>query len=140
MPYETFDHTGDIGIRVSADTCDELFATAAGAFTDTVTEPDRVGESQMSTISMAAADLDLLFVDWLSELLYRFETSGWLTRRAEVAIDRGPDGCRLHARLYGETLDPARHPIKVLVKAVTYHTLRVEQGATGWAGSVVFDI
>jgi SHS2 domain-containing protein len=90
-------------------------------------------------ISLVSSDLDLLLVDWLSELLFRFDARGLLVARAVVELFR-TDVCRLGARVEGEPLDPTRHPIKVLLKAVTYHALDVRQCGDRWCAQVIFDI
>jgi SHS2 domain-containing protein len=40
----------------------------------------------------------------------------------------------------GETHNPARHRVKLIVKAVTWHQLRIEQTAGGWSAQVYLDI
>jgi Uncharacterized conserved protein len=38
MPHEVFEHTADLGIRVTADTLEELFAEAAAGLLEVLTE------------------------------------------------------------------------------------------------------
>lgn len=138
--FEPFDHTGDVGVHLAADSADELFAVAVEAFADTVTELERVEPREAIDVSLAGRELDLLLHDWLSELLFLFETRRLLARSAQVALQRSPDGYRLDATLRGERFDAARHEIKVLVKAVTYHALRVAHAGAGWEAWVIFDV
>jgi SHS2 domain-containing protein len=140
MPYQFFDHTGDVGAVLSGRTVDELCASAAAAFTDSITPLEGVAPRQAEELEVAAPELDLLLVDFLSELLYRFDTRGWLTRRAEVAVRSLDDGWELGATLLGEKHDPARHPVRVLIKAVTYHQLQVVEHEGMWSAKIVFDI
>ncbi len=84
--------------------------------------------------------MDLLLVDFLSELLYRFDTRGWLTRDAEVEVREYDGGWQLQGTLLGENHDTARHAVRILIKAVTYHQLAVTQQAGTWTADVVFDI
>jgi SHS2 domain-containing protein len=42
--------------------------------------------------------------------------------------------------LTGEPYDPARHEIKVEIKAVTYHQLTIKQEGGQWVGRVIVDI
>jgi SHS2 domain-containing protein len=135
-----FDHTGDIGVRLSAATLEDLFAFAAVAFVETVAEPAGFEPRRAIPVALDASGPDLLLVDWLSEILFRFEVEQFLPARVEVRVTREGDGWRLEGTLMGETVDPARHAVKLLVKAVTYHALQVEQTADGWQGTVVFDI
>lgn len=140
MPYELVDHTGDIAVSLSGATLGELFADAAIAFTDSMTSVDGVEPKRPQEVDVDAPELDLLLVDFLSELLYRFDTRGWLTRAAEVAVSEKDGAWALQGTLRGETLDPRRHAIKVLVKAVTYHGLHVVRQEGRWTAKLVFDI
>ena len=138
--FTFFDHTGDVGIDIRAASVGELFADAARAFCDTITDVAGVRADAALAIGLSAPGLDLLLVDWLSELLYRFDTEGFLPAAADVAIRREADAWRLRARVAGEAGAASRLPIKVLVKAVTYHALRVERDPDGWGARVILDI
>ena len=107
--------------------------------TEAMTTAAHVEPRISEDISLESPELDLLLVDWLSELLFRFETSSFLVSRAVVELVT-TDVYRLGARVEGETLDPARHPVKVLLKAVTYHALEVRQEGDRWIAQVIFDI
>jgi SHS2 domain-containing protein len=140
MPYQFFDHTGDIGVTLSGRTVEELFAAAAAAFSESITPLDGVEPRRPEELDVEAPELDLLLVDFLSELLYRFDTRGWLTRQADVEIRERDGGWHLQGTLLGEKHDPARHPVRVLIKAVTYHQLQIVEREGMWAANVVFDI
>jgi SHS2 domain-containing protein len=140
MPYQFFDHTGDVAVTLTGTSIRELFEAAAAAFTDSLTVVSRVEPKRPEEVDIAAPELDLLLVDFLSELLYRFDTRGWLTRQAEVEVRECDAGWVLEGTLIGERLDPARHPLKVLIKAVTYHGLEVIQRDGLWRADVIFDI
>jgi SHS2 domain-containing protein len=140
MSYAFFDHTGDVGVALAAVDTGRLFGDAARALTDTLVDLAGVAPTDETTVELEAADLDLLLVDWMSELLYRFEASGWLTRTASCSVVEGENVCRLTAVARGERFDPARHEARVLVKAVTYHGLEVRPGPPGVTARVVLDI
>jgi SHS2 domain-containing protein len=142
VTYRFLDHTADVAVELGAPTLGGLYAEALAAFTDTVTERERVAPAVERRFAVEAADAGSLLVDWLGDLLYAFEVEGFLFHDAEVEVAETAAGRRrLAARARGETYDPARHPVKVLVKAVTYHGLAVERlEGGGWRGRVVFDI
>ena len=140
MGYHFFDHTGDVGVTLSGRTVDQLFAAAVEAFTDSITPLTGVEPKRPEEVDLAAPELDLLLVDFLSELLYRFDTRAWLSRAAEVVVREADGGWTLEGTLHGEKLDTARHGIKVLIKAVTYHGLDVHQEGDEWRANIVFDI
>ena len=155
MSFAFFDHTGDIGVRVTARTLDGLFRDAAAAFTETITDPTRVESRRSVSLALASPAADLLLVDWLNEILYRFDVDQYLVGTADVQIavpdpGRGRSNAppashaaaafRLQATLGGEPFDAQRHGVKVLIKAVTYHALEVREDPDGWQATVVFDI
>lgn len=140
MPYRFFDHTADIGAELEAPTREGIYEQAVRAFTDAVTPLDGVEPTGEREITVAAGTLDELMIEWLEEHLYLFEVEKWMTRRARVTLREGEDGWRLQARVAGETYDPDRHPVKVLVKGITFHQLTIEPRGDGWFGRVIFDI
>lgn len=142
MPFSFFDHTGDIGVAVSAPTLSDLFREAVEALAEAVTDPATVRmEAEVAVeVDLTAPALDLLLADWLREALYEFDAHEFLVRTAAAEIERSATGCRLKGTLRGERFDPARHGVKVLVKAVTYHGLDVRETSGGWSATVIFDI
>ena len=79
-------------------------------------------------------------VAWLEEMLFLFEVESLLFFGADVRVEESPPGFGLHATVRGVGYDPERHPLKVLIKGVTYHELTVEETADGWRARVIFDI
>jgi SHS2 domain-containing protein len=140
MPYRFVDHTGDVAVDLEAPDLPTLFADAALALTDTLVDRASVKTAAHRDVRLASADLDSLLVDWLSELLFMFETDGWLTDAASIEIESSGDGWSLDAAIRGDLFDPDRHPARVLVKAVTYHALAIRQTPSGVTARVVFDI
>lgn len=140
MSYEFFPHTGDLGVRVWGDSFESLAASAARAFLDAQTDPEAVRVADAVILTCRAPELDLVLHDFLSDLLFQFDARHRLVCDADIAVTRDGDLWVLDATTRGELYDPARHPIKVLIKGVTYHALAVAQTALGWEGTVVFDI
>jgi SHS2 domain-containing protein len=136
-----FDHTGDIGVRVQAATLEGLFDTAADAFAEIITDPTTIQPLRGEAIVLPATEKETLLVDFLNELLFRFDARGWLAQSSAVRIYPEREGrYRLEATTRGEPFDPARHAIKVLVKAVTYHGLSIARTPDGYEAMIVFDI
>ena|SRR5687768_17172116 len=140
MPRDFFDHTGDIGVRLTAPSLPELFREAALAFTDTLLRGALVTPDTSRDVHLAAPSLDDLMVEWLGEVLYWFEVQNVLTADATLSVTGSGDGWELRGALHGEPFDPARHPIQVLVKGITYHRLDVRETSGTWQTDVVFDI
>ena len=135
--FELFEHTADLGLRVHANSLRELFIDAArGLLVMHVANPNDVRPLESKTISLTADGPAYLFFDWLSELLYAFETDKLLFSDFELKID----GNKLAAVCRGEPMDQTRHRMEHEVKAITYHGLRVEQAESGWEAEVIVDI
>lgn len=142
MTLRFLDHTADVGAEVAAATLDELFAEAATAILETITDPGTVRHSLHRNFELVAPDLETLLVDWLGELVYVFDVDRQLFADAEVSVSEGEGGeQRLVAVARGEPYDPDRHPVRVLVKAVTHHAVEVACRPDGtWFARVIFDI
>jgi SHS2 domain-containing protein len=140
MGYRFIDHTADVAAELDGSSPGELFGSAAQALTDTITAIETVRPTVTQSVTLEAPTLDDLLVDWLNELLYRFEVHGLICARADVRIS-GRDGrCHLRATVSGEPFDASRHPARVLVKSATYHGLEVRQDGSTWQARIVFDI
>jgi SHS2 domain-containing protein len=137
MPYETFDHTADLGLRIWAADLNQLFADAArGLFSLILPNLDSIEPRETVTFSFAGDVSELLLFDWLNELLYTFEVQHLILSEFEVQV--GPSGLQAVAR--GEPLDRQRHQLDHEVKAITYHGLKLEQQPHGWLAEVIVDI
>ena len=119
MPHTFFDHTGDVGVRLSAATLPDLFREAALAFTETLTDGERTSAASDDDIALEAPTLDDLLVEWLTELLYRFEVRNLLPVEASLTVTGSDDAWALRGWIASDLFDPARHPIKVAIKGIT---------------------
>lgn len=140
VAYSFFSHTGDVGVKVCAPTLNQLFADAALALTDTVTDRRLVAASCSAAITLRSAAVDLLLVDWLNDLVYRLDTAGLVVARVKVSVTEDAGAWTVRGTVDGETLEPARHPIKTLVKAATYHALEVVRAGDEWQATFVLDV
>jgi SHS2 domain-containing protein len=135
--FEVFEHTADVGLRIRADNRQSLFAEAGRAlFSLFVANLDAVRSVQEKTYALSGEQDDYLLFDWLSELLYTFETEHLLLAEFDVQLDDSG----LKASCRGEPIDRARHDMDHEVKAITYHGLKVEPTADGWLAEVIVDI
>jgi SHS2 domain-containing protein len=115
----------------------ELFEHAAQAFFHVLTDRKRVRGREARAFHLEANGLEELLVDWLNEFLYLFDTRSLLFRRFQV---QEVDEHHLKATAWGEALDEGRHPIKTLIKAVTFHQLQVRQEEGVWKAQLIFDL
>ncbi|MCP4201239.1 MAG: archease [bacterium] len=139
--YRFLEHTADAGVEIHAPSRTGVYRLALEALTDCLTVLGKVEARDEEPVSLRSGGLDLLLVDWLQELLYRFETSGFVARDTEIRLTPEEDGwVALDGVVVGEPFDPAKHPLKLPVKAVTYHQLVFEPAADGYFARVIFDV
>jgi SHS2 domain-containing protein len=135
--YEFFEHTADLGLRIRAADLPALFSEAGRAlFAAIVEDIDSIRPQQSAELRLPPQENELLFFDWLSELLYRFEVNHLVFGQFQVKIDENG----LLAQLHGEPFDASRHIPLHEVKAITYHGLRVDKQSDGWLAEVIVDI
>jgi len=138
-PYRIFEHAADVGAAVRGRTLRRLFENASLALLDLCGSRATVVPRRRVKVRVAGSSPEDLLVRWLSEILYRQETSGWRFRSCVVeSLDRR----RLEASgvALGERFDPARHASLREVKAVTYHQMRVARVRGFWQVRVIFDV
>jgi SHS2 domain-containing protein len=136
---ETFDHTADVGLRISAESLDDLYRTAAeGLFDYIVANRDAVEPTMYDSVDLRADMPGELLVAWLNDLIFRSETRHRLYTKFEVLV--ADDGLALHARIAGEPIDRDRHVLDHEVKAVTHHGLVLRRTDDGWLAEFILDI
>ncbi len=134
--FREFEHTGDIGIELSAPTREELFRRAAIALASLLVERAGVEANEEREVAVQGnTDADLMH-DLLAELLDVFIVDGFIWRDASAREEERS----LKVILKGERFDPDRHEFRGEIKAVTYHQLAVEPAPDGWCARVIFDV
>jgi SHS2 domain-containing protein len=134
--HEVIEHTADVGLRVWAPSLDELFAEAAIGLVDVMGKASGPAE-RTEHVTLEAPDVEALFVDWLSEVLFLFDARGFVARTTDVRIE--PDTWRLEATIAGADASTFRQHGPA-VKAVTYHGLEIAKAAEGYEARVYLDV
>jgi SHS2 domain-containing protein len=135
--YKLIDHTADFGIHVYGSDSKELFANAAWALFDLITEIDQLTGSDSCRIEVSGDDWCDLMVNWLREVLYLWNGKELLVKKARIL---SLSETELTATLECDPFNPDRHVIKTEVKAVTYHQIQVNSSPAGWEARIIFDI
>lgn len=137
MRFEVLDISGDAGIRAFGRNLEELFANAALGMYNLITDTGAVEKKRSIYVEVESHSLEGLLVSWLNELIFQFDTYGFIGKDIEIMelTEKG-----LKASLSGEDFDEARHEKRLLVKAATYHQLKIERDGENWKVDVIFDI
>lgn len=135
--FELFDHTADLGIRVSAPTAKETVQFAAAALYAAIGELRAEGEARPELLSFSGPDRAMLLRDCLAELLMLFETEHRMITRLEVTMF---DTDRLEATGESRIVSRSASLFDREVKAITYHGLKFEQRDDGYTAECIVDI
>ncbi len=148
--FELVDISGDAGIVAFGKDIKELFRNAAAGMYSLIIDVESVEEKKTVDIAVGKDSLEGLLVAWLNELIFRFDADGFIAKKIivtglsvspEAASDAGAEmAFTLNASLSGEEFDPARHKGKLLLKAATYHALRIEKKGDVWRSKIIFDV
>jgi SHS2 domain-containing protein len=139
--FELLEHTADIGIRARGASLEEVFEHATEGLAEVLgaLRPGgfgRAGPGEAVAVEVSAGDPGGLLVDWLNEVLWLREVRQAVV--SGVRVERVGDGTAS-----GEVVLAAGgpEPDGTLVKAVTYHRLRVEPDpGGGWLAEVYLDV
>ena len=124
--FEFLEHTADVYVRAYGSTMEEAYANAALAMFETMTDSNKITQTQQETLEVEAEDQYALLYNWLEALLVKFETENMLFSKFEITDwKETSETFKFKAKVWGEKFDPKKHPQKVGVKAVTYHLMVV---------------
>ncbi len=135
--FELIDISGDAGIRAFGSDLSELFANAAAGMYSLITDIDNVSPKKSIEIQASGNSPEGLLVAWLNELIFHFDTYGFLGK--DIHINELCDTL-VKATLKGEDFDPERHGRGLLIKAATYHRLKIIREEDHLEADVIFDI
>ena len=134
--WEHFHHQADVGIRGIGQTLEEAFTEGAYALSAVMCNPQKVRPRVPIQIRAEAADRELLFADWLNQILYEIDTQKMFFSRFEIRLENNS----LTGTAWGEPADPDRHESAVDVKAATYLMLKVNCQGDRWIAQCVVDV
>jgi len=141
--YEIINHTADIGLKVFGKNLEALFLNAAQAMFEIILEKTekeslfKKQESKKFLLNKQGSNLEEIFVFWLSELLYLFNSEGLIMNKAD--IHKLDSNC-IQAEIIGRIFNTDLERIKTEIKAVTYHELEVKKTERGYEAKVIFDV
>ncbi len=159
--YEPLDISGDVGLKAYGKTVDEVFINAAVGMYSLITNINLVEEKKSIDLVIESSSIENLLVSWLNELIFHFDTYGFIGKRISITeitpsltLPSGKRGLdkretnelprtqayMLKAAISGEDFDTSRHESRLLIKAATYHRLRIEKINDIYEAEVIFDI
>jgi SHS2 domain-containing protein len=135
--FELIDISGDAGIRAFGHSLEDLFLNAAAGMYSLITDPGSVVPRKSIEVKAEGASLEGLLVSWLNELIFHFDTYGFIGRDIHI---HQLNNTLIMSTIDGEDFMPERHGRGLLIKAATYHKLKIERKEDHWEADVIFDI
>ena len=139
MSFSTFGTAGDAGIRAEAAGLGQLLAELALGFAE-LSSPERAQPRETRRLTIAAREPGELAVRFLNELVFLADSEGFLPAEAAAEVSGTAGALELTASVKGETEAFGRRARGLLVKAATYHGLKVKESGGRWTAEVVLDI
>ncbi len=137
MFYETVDDiTADAGIKVRAETLEDLFCKAILATFNEITDIENI-EGNEEHIIEAKSSMPFLLADIINEALLIHEKYNFVANKCKI-ISLGEDYVKV--KLKGGKFDSSKNEPKLVIKAATYHRLRIEKKEDYYEAEVIFDI
>ena len=130
---------GDFAFEVYADTLEELFKGAGSACMSAMVKIDTLTTNINFDFSSKAPELPLLLYDFLSELVYLKDVEAVLFKDFEIKISKNGD-FNLQCVAKGRLINWDTDELYTDVKAVTMHTMIVEQQENQWYCHVLLDL
>lgn len=132
MGYTYTEHISDIGIEAGGDSLEAAFEAGIEATLNIMFDLDTIEEKEQIPVTAEGADIELLFVEVLNEVL-SIQGLGELAlkRVGKSEIWKKDGGFAFSGVAYGESFDPARHGVKTEVKGATYSGLSYNNGEGG---------
>jgi SHS2 domain-containing protein len=151
--FEILDISGDVGLKAYGKKPADAFINAAIGMYSLITNLEMIREQKVIDISVESDSIEGLLVSWLNELIFHFDAYGFVGKRINITEftpsltlpprgkgQGGGEACRIKASIVGEEFDSERHESRLLIKAATYHRLKVEKKNSEWEVDVIFDI
>jgi SHS2 domain-containing protein len=150
--FEVLDISGDVGLKAYGESLKDAFMNAAIGMYSLITDLEMVKEEKVLDVSVESDSMEGLLVSWLNELVFHFDAYGFAGKRITITelTPSSPQGegeqpaslqaYRIKASVAGEDFNPERHESRLLIKAATYHRLKVEKKNGEWEIDVIFDI
>jgi len=135
--YRITTHQNELAVRIVGNSQADLFANSGFALFDVMSDIDKIEAAERLSLEVEGSDRDDLMVNWIRELLYLYQGSGYLLK--EFKINEVKDTL-VKAEVAGEKIDPDRHEIKQEIAAVAFHKSRMQKTGNQWIAQVIFEI
>ena len=135
--YRVTPHHSELAVKVFGSSQVELFQNSGWALFDVTTDIEKIETKDCVPLEVEGTDRDDLLVNWVRELLYLYQGSGYLLK--EFRINELGDKL-VKAEACGEKIDPDRHEIKKEIMAIAYDKSRMAKTGDQWTAQLIFEV
>lgn len=128
----------DVAFEAYGDNLNELLESGALALTSVMVDLKSIKKNIKKEVKLNSKDVEGLFYDFLSEIIYLKDAEQLLFSFFKVDVDENK--MELKAELEGDKIDYNKQVLDKDVKAVTYHLFKIEKLKKGYKATVVLDI
>ena len=124
--FEFEDHVADVIVVAYGDSLEEAFENAALALFEVMTDTTTVEPRMENVFEVEGFDELSLLYSWIESFIIAFDVDLKLYSTFKIEkIEKTRNGFKLRGKAWGETFNPAKHPSRSEVKAVTYHEMEI---------------
>jgi len=135
--YRITNHQNEMAVRITGGSQADLLVNSSQALFDVMVDAEKIEIKERLPLEVEGADRDELIVNWLRELLYLYQSGGYLLK--EFNITEVKDTV-VKAEVCGEKIDPDRHEIKQEIATVAEHKSRMQKTGNQWVAQVIFEL
>jgi SHS2 domain-containing protein len=136
MVFEELEHTADVRMKISAQDITSLFCESGSALAKTMYGSYPIETPTHSfPIVAEGKDQEELIVNFLSELLFLFETEYLVPQKITLSVGTSVSGI-----VAGVIFDREKHAGGIGVKGISYSGLSLTKTDTGYELIIIFDI
>ncbi len=134
------DATADIAYFAYGRSLAGMYENAALGLFSIITDLDKVDKIQTDMVTVEAEDREALLLDFLNELLYRWDVDKVLFSDFACELLEEDGRFVITAECKGESFDERKHSAKAGVKAVTYFGMEVVEEGGIWRAKITLDV
>lgn len=136
--FKFIDHTADMQFLAYGKTINECFENAALALFTGIVGKKKIKENFKRDGKIESENLENLLHDFLSELIFIFETENLVFKKFKVEIEEKENKFCMNYSAYGDKSE--NYEIYACVKGITYHDLKIEYKDNIYSCNVVCDV
>jgi len=134
--YRIFRRPSEMHIKLTGDSQAQILSDVGLALFDLLVDLTTVETAESVFLEVEGTDSDELMANWLRELLYAYQTSGYVLKEFNIQ-ETGEYFVRAEAK--GEKCDPDRHEEREEVGVVASRLCRLGKTGNQWTAQAGFE-